>query len=369
MIQLREYTMRVAPLTNNQTLASRGTLILTRADVSRVLAVRDCIDAVESAFLRHARRETIAPGILGAHVEGGGFHVKTAGLLASGQGASLFAAKVNANFPGNPDRNGLPTIQGVIALFDAAGGRVLAVLDSIEITNLRTAAASAVAAKYLAPQRAIVAVCGCGEQGRSHLRALACVRRLERVTAIDVNRDRAMNFADEMSAELDVDIKLVDHPSDVTRDTTIWVTCTPARRWFLGRAHVAPGAFVAAVGADNPEKQEIEPELLSENVVIADVLEQSATIGDLHHAIAAGAMRREDVRAELSDVVGGGRPGRRTDEEIIIFDSTGTALQDVAAAAVAYERALATSVGLFVDLGGAMPFMVSSVDPRTGGVR
>ena len=369
MIQLREYTPSVTSPIHDGIQSSRGTLILTRADVSRVLAVRDCIDAVEGAFLRHGRGETIAPGVLGAHVDGGGFHVKTAGLLAREQGPPLFAAKVNANFPGNPDRNGLPTIQGVIALFDAARGRVLALLDSIEITNLRTAAASAVAAKYLAPRAAIVGVCGCGEQGRSHLRALACVRQIERVTAIDVNRDRAGVFAEEMSAELGVAIELADHPSDVTRDTTIWVTCTPAHRWFLGREHVAPGAFVAAVGADNPDKQEIEPELLSENVVIADILEQSATIGDVHHAIVAGIMRREDVRAELADVVGGRKLGRRADEEIIIFDSTGTALEDVAAAAVAYERALATGAGFLVDLGGATPLMVPPLDPRAGSVR
>ncbi len=131
--------------------------------------------------------ETIPPGVLGAHVEGGGFHVKSAGLLDAVDGRPVFAAKVNANFPGNPDRNGLPTIQGVIALFDAADGRLLALLDSIEITSLRTAAATAVAAKYLAPDAGTVTICGCGEQARNQLRALACVRPVERVMALDLN--------------------------------------------------------------------------------------------------------------------------------------------------------------------------------------
>ena len=128
----------------------------------------------------------------------------------------------------------------------------------------------------------------------------------------------------------------------------------------------APGGAIDIVGRIMGAKLS---ELLAQNVVIADVLEQSATIGDLHHAIAAGVMRREDVRAELSDVVGGRTPGRRTDEEIIIFDSTGTALQDVAAAAVAYERALEAGVGLLVDLGGTMPLMASAFDSRAGSVR
>jgi alanine dehydrogenase len=119
------------------------------------------------------------------------------------------------------------------------------------------------------------------------------------------------------------------------------------------REHVAEGAFVAAVGADHPEKQEIEPELLAASAVVVDVLEQCATIGDLHHAIASGLMRRGDVRAELAEVVSGQKAGRLLAEEIVVFDSTGTALQDVAAASLAFERALATGAGLTVQLGAA----------------
>ena len=328
-----------------------GTLVLPRADVVRLLRMPECIEAVERGFLRHARGETIPPGVLGAHVEGGGFHVKSAGLLDAVGGRPVFAAKVNANFPGNPDRNGLPTIQGVIALFDAADGRLLALLDSIEITSLLTAAATAVAAKHLAPEAGIVTICGCGGQSRSQLRALACVRSVKRVMALDVSAERAKRFASDMTAELAVNVTIIRELSDAARDTSIWVTCTPARRWFLGRAHVAPGAFVAAVGADNPEKQEIEPELLAGSAVVTDLLEQCATFGDLHHAIASGLMRREDVRAELADVVSGRKPGRLSPDEIVVFDSTGTALQDVAAAALIYERALSSGAGLTVDFG------------------
>ena len=134
----------------------------------------ECIAAVERAFLRHARGEAIPPAVLGVHVESGGFHVKTAGMFDAIDGRPVFAAKVNANFPGNPERHGLPTIQGVIALFDAANGRVLALFDSIEITVLRTAAATAVAAKYLASDEAKVAICGCGEQAEPTSRARVC---------------------------------------------------------------------------------------------------------------------------------------------------------------------------------------------------
>ena len=326
------------------------TLALTRRDVSRVIGVRDCIDAVERAFRLHAAGATIAPGVLGAHVERGGFHVKTAGLL---DGRAIFAAKVNANFPGNPGRHGLPTIQGVIALFDAERGTPLAVMDSAGITSLRTAAASAVAAKHLArPDASVATICGCGEQGRSQLRALREVRPLRRILAYDADAGTAERYAAEMSRELGIEVTAVRELSAATRGSHVVVTCTTARRWILGRGDVAPGAFVAAVGADNPEKQEIEPALMASSAVVVDVLEQCERIGDLHHAIAAGAMTRDDVAAELADVVCGRKPGRRGEDEVVVFDSTGTALEDVAVAWLAYERALAGGVGIPLDLGG-----------------
>jgi alanine dehydrogenase len=329
---------------------SGETLVLTRRDVVRLLGVRDCIEVVEHAFRMYAAGTAIPPGMLGVHVAGGGFHVKTAGLLGDER---VFAAKVNANFPENPVRRGLPTIQGVIVLFDAEGGQPLAVLDSIEITGLRTAAATAVAAKYLARADAgVVTVCGCGEQGRRQLRALAAVRPLRRALAFDVDAAGAARYADEMTSELGIEVVAVDELSSAARRSDIVVTCTPARRWLLGRGDVTPGAFVAAVGADHPQKQEIEPALLAASTVVVDVLEQCATIGDLHHALEAGVMTREDVHAELADVVAGRKPGRRSAEEVVVFDSTGTALQDVAAASLVYTRARAGGVGLLVDMGG-----------------
>jgi len=334
---------------------ARGTLVLTRQDVRRLMSMDECIVAVEDAFLQHALGRSTATGVLGAHVTGGGFHVKTAGLVDEAE--PVFAAKVNANFPGNPARFALPTIQGVVVLFDAINGRPLAVLDSIEITGMRTAAASAVATRHLArDDAATVTVCGCGEQGRSQLRAVTRVRSVHHVFAYDADIAKAERYARELSPELDVVITPVPELGDETRRSEIWVTCTPAMRWFVGRDHVAPGAVVLAVGADNGDKQEIEPALLAASTVVVDVLEQCASIGDLHHALEAGLMRREDVHAELAAVVAGRRPGRERDDQIIIFDSTGTALEDVAAAHLVYRRALASDAGTSIDLGDtAMP--------------
>jgi ornithine cyclodeaminase/alanine dehydrogenase-like protein (mu-crystallin family) len=138
---------------------------------------------------------------------------------------------------------------------------------------------------------------------------------------------------------------------EAVRSSDVCVTCTPSRRPLLEREHVRPGTFVAAVGADSPDKQELHPALMAAGTVVVDVLDQCASIGDLHHALDAGALTRDNVHAELADIVTARKPGRRSRDEITIFDSTGTALEDVAAAAVVYERAVAAGAGLTVALG------------------
>ena len=326
------------------------TLILTRREVAGLLDLERCIAAVEQAFALRGNGRIQPPAHAGVPGDAGAFMVKAARVA---DGRHYFAAKVNGNFPTNPSRNGLPTIQGAIILCDGDTGRVLAILDSIEITVLRTGAATAVAAKHLARRvDSVVTVCGCGVQGRVQLRALAAVRTVRRVFAWDIDGARARAYAVEMAAELGIQARAVDEPVEGARESDIVITCTPAQRWFLGRADVRPGTFVAAVGADHEYKQEIEPELLAASTVVVDVLEQAATMGDLHHALDAGLMMRQDVYAELGAIVAGKHPGRRSGEEIIVFDSTGTALQDVAAAAVVYERAVADGVGIRVALAG-----------------
>lgn len=328
---------------------SPSTLILARNDVEALLDMPSCIAAVEDAFRSLATGKTDRPGVLEAHVAEGSFHVKTASRTGR---PARFAAKLNANFPSNRARFDLPTIQGIIALFDAECGRVLAVMDSIAITILRTAAATAVAARYLArPDARVVTICGCGAQSRAQLRALASVRALKEVRAYDLDRSRAEGFAKDMVRELAVDVSVARDLRAALATSDICVTCTPARGAFIHRDDIAPGTFIAAVGADSSAKQEIDPTLLAHATVVVDLLEQCAAIGDLHHALDAGAMARADVYAELGELAAGSKPGRTTSDEITIFDSTGTAIQDIAAAVLVYERATASGRGVLVALG------------------
>jgi alanine dehydrogenase len=322
---------------------SEEILVLTPREIQGLLTLDECIVAVEHAFRLHGEGIAAPPAVLSMHTPGGGFHVKT-GLLPLER--PYFAAKVNGNFPENRKRFGLPTIQGVIVLCDAEKGSPLAVMDSRDITSLRTGAATAVAAKYLArPNSRVVTICGCGNQGRVQLKALSRTCPLQSVFAYDKSEEQALSFANELSEDLAITVTWVTDLAAAVLQSDICVTCTPSREPLLSSDDVMPGTFIAAVGADNPEKQELQPELMAKSKIVADVLEQCAAMGDLHHALAAGVVTRGDIHAELGEVVAGKKPGRESEEEIVIFDSTGMALQDVAAAAVVYERAVQRGVG------------------------
>jgi ornithine cyclodeaminase/alanine dehydrogenase-like protein (mu-crystallin family) len=322
---------------------SQSLTFLSRADVAALLPFDACIAAVERALALEARGDMPPAAALGVPVPGGGFHVKAA--LLPGPPA-YFAAKCNGNFPQNPQRRGLPTIQGLILLADAADGCPLAIMDSAEITILRTGAATALAARHLArPESRYATICGCGTQGRIQLRALMSTHRLERVFAIDSDMSAAARFAADMRQATGSDVVATDDLRSAMQMSDICVTATPSRQWFLGREHVRPGTFIAAVGADSPEKQELEPALLAEAAVVADSVAQCAEIGELHHALVAGVMTRGKVRASLGEVIAGLKPGRVAADETIVFDSCGIAIEDVAAAALVYEAAQRTRRG------------------------
>jgi len=322
-------------------------LLLTSREIQRLLTLDECIGAVEHAFRAFGEGTAVPPAVLSMRTPDGGFHVK-AGLLEFDR--SYFAAKVNGNFPENSSRFGLPTIQGVIVLCDAGNGTPLAVMDSRDITSLRTAAATAVAAKFLArPDSRTITICGCGNQGRVQLKALSRVCRLETVFAYDRDGEQALRFSRDLTSELKISVEPVFDLAAAVRRSDICVTCTTSRQPLLGSDDVSAGTFIAAVGADNPQKQELHPSLMARSKIVCDILEQCAAMGDLHHALEAGVVTRANVYAELGEVVAGKKPGRESQEEITIFDSTGMALQDVAAAAFLYEKAQRAGCGVRLD--------------------
>jgi len=328
-------------------MSNKDLLFLSRTDIVRLMDFTGYVDAVEAAFRAVVEGRAVAPPASALHVTAGSFHAKGAALLGDD---SKVAIKINGNFPGNRAANGLPTVQGVIYLADGANGRPLAVMDSIEVTINRTGAATMLAARHLARHDSKVAtICGAGVQGRIQLKAIAAAAKLERIYIWDVDQKLATSFAREMGAALSLDIQSTSDLSPV-RDSDIVVTCTSSRRAFLTPDLVRPGTFISAVGADNSDKSEIDPMLYAKSLVVVDSLEQAEEIGDLHHALEAGAVTLGHVHATLGEVLVGTKPGRTDDNTITLFDSTGMGLQDVAAAVAVYRLALTAGAGTRLSL-------------------
>lgn len=317
---------------------SQPTLILTQSDLRRLVTRADHLQAVEEGFRASAESRASSPAPLHVGTDAGGLHAKAAILQAE---RTYLAVKVNSNFPDNARSDELPTIQGALLLFDGANGALLAIMDSIELTIMRTAAATALAARFLARRDArTLMICGCGAQAPAQAAAVAEVRRFERGFAWDADPGRARAFAAEMTRDLGFPFEAAHLLGDSAQASDVIITCTSAREPFLDETHVRRGAFVAAVGADSPSKCEISPALMAQALVFADVTNQALTMGDSLHA----ALSPSDIRGELADLVSGRVIGRSGDDEVIVFDSTGTAIEDVASAAVAYERALESGI-------------------------
>jgi ornithine cyclodeaminase/alanine dehydrogenase len=302
----------------------------------------DYVEAVEAALRLAGEGRAVAPPASALQVPDGSFHAKGAALLGD---PAVVAIKLNGNFPENPVLHRLPTVQGVIYLADAANGRPLALMDSIEVTINRTGAATTLAARHLARADSRVAtICGAGVQGRIQARAVAAALPVQRLHVWDGRPEAAERLAASLRRDLGLEVHAAEGLA-VIRDSDVVVTCTSARQAFLTADLVAPGTFVAAIGADNSDKQEIDPGLYGTTLAVVDSLEQAAEIGDLHHALAAGAMTLDRVHATLGEIVTGRKPGRTDDRQITLFDSTGLGLQDVAAACAIYRRALAVGAG------------------------
>ena len=267
----------------------------------------------------------------------GKFHVKS-GL--SPKTHKYFAAKVNANFPENPKLHGLPTIQGLIVLCACDNGRPLAVLHSGELTALRTAAATALATKYGARSDSRrLAIIGCGLQSRYQVEAILAILPIKELIAFDIDEMRAREFARWVEKNLAVEAKTSGSPGDAVRASDVCVTCTTSTQAIVDASMVSPGCFIAAAGADNSDKQELDPQIFADARIIVDDLKQCSVDGDLAHALRAGVVKADDVDATLAELAAGVKPGRTHNDEIVIFDSTGTGIQDVAAASAAFEIA------------------------------
>ncbi len=327
---------------------SPETLVLTQRDIERVLDMRTAIRVVREAFEAMARGQALMPPKLYLNLPRGDDFRAMPAFLRRPPACGMKWVNVHL---GNRAK-GLPTVMAVIVINDPATGVPLAVMDGVWITKLRTAAAAAVAAQALArPESRVVGLIGCGAQADAQLMALAAVFRLTRVKVWGLRWPEAARFCRRMRRQLPrVTFQPCATIEACAREADLLVTVTPSRRPLVKRAWVAPGAHLNAIGADAPGKQELDWRIVREATVVVDERTQAIHGGELNVPVRRGQFRPRDIHAELGDVLIGRARGRRSADELTVFDSTGLAIHDVAVGAEAVRRARRLGLGRRVRL-------------------
>jgi ectoine utilization protein EutC len=305
----------------------------------------EAIACVEDAFHALATKAVAMPPILRLDIpeHRGEVDVKTAYV----PGLDGFAIKISPGFFDNP-KIGLPSTNGLMVLFSTKTGLVQAVLlDNGYLTDVRTAAAGAVAARHLSrPEASVAAIFGAGMQAKLQLEALSLVRpiREARIWARDVAKAEAA--AMELAARLGFPVYAETYGRKTVDGADVIVTTTPSETPILRAEWLQPGQHVTAMGSDAEHKNEIEPAAITgAGLYVADSLKQTRRLGELHHAIEAGLVTEGTLFSELGEIVAGRKPGRSGPEQITVADLTGTGIQDTAIATLAAARAAAAGAG------------------------
>lgn len=320
--------------------------ILTESDLREAVKLdTDAVDCIETAFATLAGGHVVMPPILsmGIHEFNGEVDVKTAYV----PGIDSFAIKISPGFFDNP-KIGLPTTSGLMILFSAKTGTLeTLLLDNGYLTDVRTAAAGAVAARHLAREDAsTVAILGAGMQARLQLEALTLVRPITSARLWARDLGKAETVAGELSDRLGLPISAVGSIEETVKGSDIVVTTTPASEPLIGPGMLSAGQHVTAMGSDQEHKNEIAAEVIGAcDLYVPDRHSQTERLGELHHAIEQNAVSPSSLFPELGDVIAGKHPGRTSREQITIADLTGTGLQDTAIATLASQRCAAAGAG------------------------
>jgi ornithine cyclodeaminase len=324
--------------------------VLLEAEIRELIGPAAAYAAVRDAFIALARGQATLPGVIGFDVPAhqGEVHVKGAYL----HGRPFYSIKEAAGFYSNAEK-GVPVGSGLVLVFDATTGFLAAVLfDNGYLTELRTGAAGALAADLLARRRVRkAAVIGAGSQARFQVEALALVRRPESIAVFSRTPAQSAAYAREMERRVGVPVAVAVSAQAAVEGSDVVITATPSRAPIVHAEWLGPGTHVTAVGADGPEKWELEPAVLARaDKVVVDHLDQCLRLGELHHAVEAGLLAAGDVWAELGELAAGLKPGRQSDDEITVADLTGVGIQDAAVANVVVAEAMRRGVGRTLEI-------------------
>ncbi|AIM17856.1 ectoine utilization protein EutC [Bacillus sp. X1(2014)] len=325
-------------------------LLFTEQELRQYVGLNEeAVNVVENAFSQLAKNEAIMPPIMRVDIEdqNGEVDVKTAYI----QKKEMFAIKISSGFFNNY-KLGLPSGNGMMILISTQTGIPEAILlDNGYLTDVRTAAAGAVAAKYLSKENIeTVGVIGAGSQAKYQLRALRLVREFKKVLVYSRTANHAKTFAIEMANELGVEVQPVETAEAVVRNSDIVITTTPAKEPIIKAEWLHPGLHITAMGSDAEHKQELEAEVLVKaDLLVCDKISQCARLGELQHAMALGLLTEQSPIIELGELTSKKVVGRQNDEQITVCDLTGTGVQDTAIALFAYQEMKKRNKGLIIE--------------------
>ncbi|RNF39061.1 cyclodeaminase [Planococcus salinus] len=322
-------------------------LVFTEQELQKFVKLNgDSVAVIEEAFTVLASGNAIMPPIMRVDIDdhNGEVDIKSAYV----KGKDMFAIKVSSGFFDNY-KLGLPSGSGLMMLISTQTGIPQALLlDNGYLTEVRTAAAGAVVAKHLARDKVeTVGVIGAGSQARLQIKAVALVRNFSKLLVYARSAERARNYAEEMAAQLNIEVQVMESAEQVVRNSDLVVTTTPAKEPLVKAEWLHPGLHITAMGSDAESKQELEAEVLViADKVVCDTKAQCARLGELHHALESGLLKDDTAVIELGDITSGRARGRDDDRQITICDLTGTGVQDTAIALFAHKEMTERNIGM-----------------------
>lgn len=323
-------------------------LILTRKDVMAVLAMKDCMEAVEKAFAELAEGNAVLPLRIGIRPPDGVSLYMPAYLKQTG----ALACKVVTVYKDNPAKHNLPTTIGKVLLQDPATGDVICIMDGGYLTAVRTGAASGVGTKYLArkDKGQVAGIFGAGVQARMQLWAVTEARDISKALVYDISEEAANRFAKEMSEKLKLEVVVAKEPGEILAADII-CTATSASDPIFNGADVKDGTHINGIGSHSPGQRELDTTIIKRSLFVGDSREACfGEAGDLLIPIKEGAITEDHFYAELGEIITGKKPGRKDDKMITVFKSNGLAIQDAATAKLVFEKAKAANVGSWIEI-------------------
>lgn len=325
------------------------TLLLKKEEVRGLIRMQEVIGAVEEAYKAFNSDQVVQPDYIGIdlHPPRGDIDFK----LGYYKGNEIISMKASSGgFPNNPTTYGVPSGMGTILLFDARTCALICVMDGSLLTGFRTGAAGAVSVKALARKNAKkITSIGTGNQARMQIRAINEVMKIEEIHAWDHTAESLSRFKADIEREFDIPVVIANSKKKAVEQADILITTTRGKGSVVQAAWVKPGTHIVAIGTDAKGKQEFEPEIFRNAKVVVDSLMQCSEKGEIQHALSQNIITKDGVHAEIGEVLLGVKPGRGSDEEITIFDSTGMAIQDNTTATKIYRNAMESKVGTFFE--------------------